>query len=177
KAFPAATVAKVNGWCFGHGFQLAAICDIVITSEEATFGMSEINFGIFPGGGTMWAAAHNMTRKQALYYALTGESFNGRDAVRFGIATEAVPAAELDARVQAVVDSLAGKNLHAIRTTKQVYESAVELDFPKSIDVELAKLYELSFLTENEWIRNALVQFKARAFRPGLQSYELDKEP
>lgn len=176
KAFPAATVAKVNGWCFGHGFQLAAICDIVVTSEDATFGMSEINFGIFPGGGTMWAAAHNMSRKKALYYALTGESFTGRDAVSFGLATEAVPASDLDARVDAIVASLAAKNRHAIRTTKQVYESAADLDFPHSIDVELAKLYELSYMTNNEWIRNALAQFKARAFRPGLQSYELDKE-
>lgn len=176
KKFPAATVAKVNGWCFGHGFQLAGLCDIVVTAEEAVFGMSEINFGIFPGGGTMWVAAHNMGRKQALYYALTGESFTGLQAVSLGMATRAVPKAELDAEVDAIVASLAGKNVHALRTTKHVYESAVELDFPKSIDVELAKLYELSYLTENEWIRKALEQFKRRAYRPGLQSYAIDEE-
>lgn len=176
KAFPAVTVAKVNGWCFGHGFQLAGICDIVITAEDAVFGMSEINFGIFPGGGTMWVAAHNMTRKQALYYALTGESFSGREAVSFGMATRAVPAAELDAAVDAIVASLANKNAHALRTTKQVYESAIDLDFAKSIDMELAKLYELSYRTENEWIRLALEQFKRKVYRPGLQSYSLDAE-
>jgi trans-feruloyl-CoA hydratase/vanillin synthase len=174
KFISAVTIAKVNGWCFGHGFQLAGMCDIVIAAEEATFGLSEINFGIFPGGGTMWIAAHNMGRKQALYYALTGETFTGKEAVALGMATRAVPRSELDETVDKIAQSLAKKNVHALASTKQVYESAVELDFPKSIDMELAKLYELSYLSENEWIRLGLEQFKRRAYRPGLESYKTD---
>ncbi|EQD32384.1 Enoyl-CoA hydratase/isomerase, partial [mine drainage metagenome] len=93
-----------------------------------------------------------------------------------GMATRAVPAAELDAAVDAIVASLANKNVHALRTTKRVYESAIDLDFAKSIDMELAKLYELSYRTENEWIRLALEQFKRKVYRPGLQSYSPDAE-
>lgn len=84
KSLNAVTIAKVNGWCFGGGFELAGICDIVITRDDATFGLSEINFGIFPGGGTMWATAHNMPRKQALYYALTGAGAQQRAAAAGG---------------------------------------------------------------------------------------------
>lgn len=173
KALPAITVAKVNGWCFGGGFELAGICDIVITADEAVFGLSEINFGIFPGGGTMWATAHNLPRKQALYYALTGETFTGRNAVGLGLATRAVPAAELDAAVDAVVASLVAKNIHTLRATKDVYEWSVGLTFDRSVDMEMAKLAELSYRSENEWIRQGLKQFQRREYRPGLQSYAL----
>ena len=85
KNFPGVTVAKVNGWAFGGGFEIASICDIVIAAEESVWGLSEINFGIFPGGGATWSYAHNMTRKQALFYALTGATLTGKQAVDLGL--------------------------------------------------------------------------------------------
>lgn len=176
KAFPAVTIAKVNGWCFGGGVELAGICDIVITDEDARFGLSEINFGIFPGGGTMWATAHNFGRKQALYYALTGETFSGREAVALGMATKAVPHDRLDEVTQQVIEQLANKNQIGLRLTKEVYEKSVKMEFPESIDWEMAKLQELSYLTNDEWIRTALEQFHRRQYRPGLGTYRLEKE-
>lgn len=176
KRLNAVTVAKVNGWCFGGGFELAGICDIVIARDDATFGLSEINFGIFPGGGTMWATAHNMPRKQALYYALTAETFTGAEAVALGLATRAVPADQLDAEVDRVVAALTNKNVETLRATKDVYEWSMDLDFDRSIDLEMAKLHELSYASAHDWIRTALTQFKNRDFRPGLESYELAEE-
>jgi trans-feruloyl-CoA hydratase/vanillin synthase len=173
KNLPAVTVAKVNGWCFGGGFELAGICDIVVASEDAVFGLSEINFGIFPGGGTMWATAHNLPRKQALYWALTGDRFTGREAVELGLATRAVPAADLDAEVDRVVAMLVDKNPETLRATKDVYEWSVTLDFARSIEMEMAKLQELSYISSHAWIRTALEQFRRREFRPGLESYSL----
>lgn len=176
KSLNAVTIAKVNGWCFGGGFELAGICDIIITRDDATFGLSEINFGIFPGGGTMWATAHNMPRKQALYYALTGQTFTGAQAVALGMATHAVPADQLDAEVDRVVAQLVNKNLETLRSTKSVYEWSVELDFAKSIDLEMAKLQEMSYMQRHDWIRTALTQFHRREFRPGLETYSPTSE-
>jgi len=173
KGLPAVTVAKVNGWCFGGGFELAGICDIVVAAEDAVFGLSEINFGIFPGGGTMWATAHNLPRKQALHYALTGETFTGREAVALGLVTKAVPRAELDAAVGAVVASLLAKNIHTLRAAKAVYEWSVKLDFDQSVDLEMAKLHELSYRSDHAWVRQGLEQFRRRQYRPGLESYSL----
>ncbi len=173
KKFPAVTVASVNGWCFGGGFELAGICDIVITAQEATFGLSEINFGIFPGGGTTWAAAHNLNRKQALYYSLTGETFNGSQAVELGLANKAVPLADLAKETQRVVGMLIDKNPHTLRATKEVYEKSVFMEFDESVEWEMAKLFELSYISENEWVKTALKQFSQRQFRPGLQTYKL----
>lgn len=177
KAFPAVTIAKVNGWCFGGGMEVVGLCDIAIAAEESTWGLSEVNFGIFPGGGTTWAVAHNMAfRKQALYYSLTADTFDGRKAVELGWASKAVPLAELDRETQAIVDGLVAKNRIVLQKTKEVYERALQLSFPDSIDYEIAKLWELSRLTRDEWIRVALNSFSKREFRPGLENYQLEDD-
>ncbi|MGE9715578.1 enoyl-CoA hydratase-related protein, partial [Escherichia coli] len=45
------TIAMVNGWCFGGGYGPLFACDLAFAAEEAQFGLSEINWGILPGGG------------------------------------------------------------------------------------------------------------------------------
>jgi feruloyl-CoA hydratase/lyase len=45
------TIAMINGWCFGGGYGPLFACDIAIAAEDAQFGLSEINWGILPGGG------------------------------------------------------------------------------------------------------------------------------
>ena len=177
KAFPAVTIAKVNGWCFGGGMELAGICDISIVAEESVWGLSEINFGIFPGGGTTWAYTHNMpSRKQALYYALTGETFTGKQAHEMGYASRCVPRAQLDAETQRVVDMITSKGRVVLRKTKEVYEKAVFMEFDECVDWEMAKLWELSRETGDDWIRTALASFKRREFKPGTQTYKLTKD-
>lgn len=171
KQFPAVTVAVVNGACFGGGVELVGLCDVAIASDSACFGLSEINFGIFPGGGTMWAVAHHFGRKQALWYALTGETFTATEAQALGLVNRTVPAPELEDATEALLKNLEGKHVEALRATKRVYEQAAELDFLRSAEMEMAMLHQLSYSTNDEWIRAALSQFRDRSFRPGLEAY------
>ena len=174
KNCPAVTIAKVNGWCFGGGMELAGICDIVLAAEDTVWGLSEVNFGIFPGGGTTWSYAHNMpARKKALYYALTADTFTGAEAEALGYATKSVPLADLDAETQKVVDSLVNKGRIVLTKTKEVYEKVIGMDFETAIDYEMAKLWELSRETNDDWVRTALASFKKREFKPGTQTYKL----
>lgn len=177
KDFPAVSIAKVNGWCFGGGMEVAGICDICIAARESVWGLSEVNFGIFPGGGTTWTYAHNMpARKQALYYALTADTFSGDEAVQLGFATRAVPRAELDAATQKIVDMLTSKGRIVLQKVKQVYERSLAMNYAESIDWEMAKLWELSRLTRDDWIRSALDSFSKREYKPGTQSYKLSRD-
>ncbi|MFJ6216167.1 p-hydroxycinnamoyl CoA hydratase/lyase [Streptomyces sp. NPDC092296] len=172
KAFPAVTVAKVNGFSFGGGVLLAGICDLAVASETALFGLSEINFGIFPAGGATWAAAHNLPRKQALYYILTGATFTGREAEAYGLVNKAVPLDELDAATDRIVRKLVNKNPVTLSLAKHVYEHNRATDLPAAIDYDQAKLWELSRLTGNEWVNVALKQFEKRSYQPGLSTYD-----
>jgi len=177
KQFPAVTIAKVNGWCFGGGMEVVGVCDLAIAAEESVWGLSEVNFGIFPGGGTTWAYAHNMpARKKALYYALTGETFTGRQAEELGYVSRSVPRAALDAEVDRVVSGLSRLGRNVLTKTKQVYEKSIWMDFDDSIEWEIAKLWELSRETNDDWIRTALTSFRRRDYRPGLESYQLTRD-
>ena len=70
----------VNGWCFGGAFTPLVSCDLAIAAEEATFGLSEINWGIIPAGVVTKAVSQVMSQRDCLYYIMTGETFDGRKA-------------------------------------------------------------------------------------------------
>jgi trans-feruloyl-CoA hydratase/vanillin synthase len=70
------TIAMVNGWCFGGGYGPLYACDIAVASDDAQFGLSEINWGILPGGGAS-KVADLMPLRKAMYHAMMGENLTG----------------------------------------------------------------------------------------------------
>src|SRR3954468_19166648 len=84
------TIAMVNGWCFGGGFTPLICRDLAIASDDAVFGLSEINWGVIPGGVVSKALATVMNDRRALYYIMTGEKFDARTAEQLGLINEAV---------------------------------------------------------------------------------------
>src|SRR5579859_8120147 len=100
--FEKPTIAMVNGWCFGGAFAPLFACDLAIAAEEARFGVSEVNWGIIPGGGVTKILVELMSQRETMYYTLTGETFDGRRAAEMKIVNEAVPLVELRTRVRAL---------------------------------------------------------------------------
>jgi len=171
KAFPAVTLASINGLCIGGGLLMASLADIAIAAEEAVFGLSEVNFGIFPAGGTTWAVANNMSRKHALYHSLTAERFDGRRAAEMGLVSVAVPRCRLAEETARVVELLKQKPIEALRYTKRVYERSRAMTFPEAQEWEVAMLFDLSYTTRDAWIKDALAAFRQRQYRPAETSY------
>src|SRR5262245_25066327 len=93
------TIAMVNGWCFGGGYGPLFACDLAIAADEAEFGLSEINWGILPGGGATKVVVELLSMRNAMYHALTGERIDGRTAAAWKLVNESVPLARLEARV------------------------------------------------------------------------------
>ena len=89
--FPKATIAMVHGYCFGGGFVPVIACDFAIAAQDATFGLSEVNWGHMPGGLVAWAITVNMSYRDAIYYAVTGDQFNGQEAAAMKFVNKAVP--------------------------------------------------------------------------------------
>ncbi|HEX9143856.1 MAG TPA: p-hydroxycinnamoyl CoA hydratase/lyase, partial [Candidatus Binatia bacterium] len=116
--YPKPTIAMVNGWCFGGAFTPVIACDMAIAAEEATFGLSEINWGIIPAGVVSKAVSVVMNPRAALYYVMTGENFSGAKAAGMGLVTEAVSRARLRERTREVAKTLLEKNPTALRTAK-----------------------------------------------------------
>ena len=95
--FPRVTVAAVNGWCFGGAFMPLISCDLAIAADEAQFGLSEVNWGILPGGTVTRDIALALGYRDAMHYALTGDIFDGRQAAAMGLVNSSVPREELPA--------------------------------------------------------------------------------
>src|SRR3954451_7060680 len=83
--YPKPVIAMVNGFCFGGAFAILEGCDLAVAADEATFGLSEINFKLFPGGTVSKALANLFRPRDALLYALTGRPFHGQEAARIGL--------------------------------------------------------------------------------------------
>src|SRR5689334_5160319 len=92
--FQKPTIAMVNGWCFGGGYGPLFACDLAIAADEAQFALSEINWGILPGGGATKVANQLMSFRDAMYHTLTGEAISGKKAAEWKLVNEAVPLAK-----------------------------------------------------------------------------------
>ncbi len=112
------TIACVHGNCLGGGAELAAVCDLVYTSESATWGFPEIKLGCYPPvAATVLSAI--IGQKRAAELILTGRTITGREASDIGLANRAVPDAEVEAAAQESLDRLAKLSPAALPLTKK----------------------------------------------------------
>ncbi len=100
------TVAAVQGHAIGAGFQLALACDLRVVADDAQFCMAETSLGIVPDLGGTYPLVHAVGYARAVEICLSGRRVGAEEAVDIGLAQRAVPAAELDAAVDALVGSL-----------------------------------------------------------------------
>ncbi len=100
------TVAAVQGHAIGGGFQLALACDIRIVADDVAFAMAETMLGIVPDLGGTYPLVRAVGYARAVEICLTGRRIGAEEAVAIGLALRAVPAADLDAAVDALVTGL-----------------------------------------------------------------------
>src|ERR1700733_12156616 len=127
--FQKPTIAMVNGWCFGGGYGPLFGCDLAFCAEDVQFGLSEINWGILPGGGAAKVARELLSFRRAMYHTLMGENIDGRTAAEWGLVNEAVPAAKLQSRVEAVARTLLQKNPVALKAAKDAIRRVGEMTY------------------------------------------------
>lgn len=170
------TIAMVNGWCFGGGYGPLFACDIAIAAEDAQFGLSEINWGILPGGGASKVVADLMPLRKALYHAMMGENLNGKQAEAQGLVTEAVPAERLEARVREIAEALIKKDGHALRATKWAVRRMTEMTYDNAEDYLIRAQEALHNFGGVEARHEATRQFlDEKSFKPGLGTFDTSK--
>ena len=120
---PKPVIAQVHGWCVGGGSDFALCADLVIASEDAVIGTPYSRmWGAYLSG--MWI--YRLGLAKAKWHALTGEPLIGVEAAACGLINEAVPFAELEARVAAVASSLARIPSSQLAAQKLVVNQAYE---------------------------------------------------
>ena len=171
--FPKPTIAMVNGYCFGGAFTPLIACDFAIASEEAIFGLSEVNWGIFPGGLVSRVLAEAMTYRDAMYYIMTGDSFNGKQAATMRLVTFAVPQEKLRDETVKLARKLMEKNPSVLRTAKEVYKTCLTMDFWQAEDYMAAKGAALRANDPEKGREEGMKQFlDDKTYRPGFGAYK-----
>jgi trans-feruloyl-CoA hydratase/vanillin synthase len=169
--FSKPTIAAVNGWCFGGGFAVLGACDLAIASNRAVFGLSEINFGLIPAGGAMWAPVYYLLPRPAMYLILTGERIGAEEARQIGLINKVVRHEELEAAAIELARKISDRNPQALKIAKELFRGLKGNDLSGAIPYEMGKVYELSYFQKSEWIRQGLGQFKQKKYKPGLEAY------
>jgi len=168
--FPKPTIAMINGYCFGGAFSIVEGCDLAVAAEEATFGLSEVNFGLFPGGSVSKSLANLFRPRDAMLYALTGRPFDGKRAAEIGFVNYAVPLAGLESDVTALATELAQKNAEALTATKEGYRHSLDMGWDASIAYTQAREGLLSKNQNDAFRTTGIGDFLKGQYRPGLES-------
>ncbi|MES1975237.1 MAG: p-hydroxycinnamoyl CoA hydratase/lyase [Pseudomonadota bacterium] len=170
------TIAMVNGWCFGGGYGPLFACDLAFAAEDAQFGLSEINWGILPGGGASKVIAELTGFRNAMYHAMMGENVDGRKAAEWGLVNEAVAADGLKARVTQVTEVLLKKNPVALKATKDAIRRVREMTYENAEDY-LIRAQEAANSYDSEGRKEGIRQFiDDKTYKPGLGAYDVSKQ-
>jgi feruloyl-CoA hydratase/lyase len=169
------TIAMVNGWCFGGAFTPLTACDLAVAADEATFGLSEINWGIPPGSLVSRGLGEMAGSRDALLYIMTGRTFDGRKAAEMGLVNWSVPREQLRADVEQLARELLEKNPAVLRAAKLGFKHAQTMSWDTAEDYLYAKLEQSQFVDREGGREQGLAQFlDEKSIRPGLESYKRD---
>jgi enoyl-CoA hydratase len=122
------TVAAVDGFAVGGGLEITMVCDFVVATERARWGMPEVDVGITPGWGGTTRLARLIGRRMTKEVNLLGALHPAARAVELGLWNRVVPDERLDAEVDALVEVLLSKNQQAVRQLKFIINRGVEAD-------------------------------------------------
>jgi len=171
--FPKPTIAMVNGYCFGGAFTPLIACDIAIAAEDAIFGLSEINWSVFPGGLVSRVLADAVGLRDAMYYILTGDPFDGKKAAEMRLVTLAVPRDRLREETVKLARKLIGKNPAALRAAKEVFKTCRNMDYWQAEEYMAAKGIALKASDPERGQEKGIKQFvDEKKYRPGFGAYD-----
>lgn len=134
--FPKPTIAMVNGYALGGGFELALACDFIVASARARFGFPEIGLATMPGWGGTQLAVHKIGLARAKEMVLSGRHYTADECRDFGFIHRVVEPAVLLAETLAFAATLTRHHPVALELAKRALNRAAELPLAAGLDFE-----------------------------------------
>ena len=134
-------IAAVNGVALGGGTEIALMCDLIVATESATFGLPEIGLGIIPGAGGTQRLAHLVGYLKAKELILTGKHISAAEAEDIGLVNEVVADDEFEGRINELATKLAdGPSVAQWFAKKSINETRAQLESGLELEAALAGL-------------------------------------
>lgn len=135
--YPKPTIAAVNGFALGSGYELALACDIRIAAEGAKFGSPEARVSSSVTGGAMRLVQDLVGPGKARELLFTCEYIDGKEAERIGLVNKAVPDEQLMEETLAMARKIAANSLFSINLIKKGLNMATEVSLEALMDYEV----------------------------------------
>jgi enoyl-CoA hydratase len=142
-------VAAINGFALGGGCETAMACTIRIAVEHAKFGQPEVKLGLLPGGGGTQRLPRLVGKGRALQLILSGGLIGAQEAYRIGLVNEVVPAADLIARAEAILDEIVANAPIAVKYALDAVNNGMETSQDEGLALE-ASYFGLCAGTEDK---------------------------
>lgn len=143
-ALPPYTIAAVNGWALGGGFEFALCCDEILAVAGARFGLPEIKLGLLPGGGGTQRLARALGTRFAKRMVVTGEFADAVELHRRGLVSDVFADADaLLAGATAEAEAIAANAPLSVRAGKRVIDRGAQLPLAEGLGLEQDTLVEL----------------------------------
>ena len=133
---PKPVIARIRGYCLGVGLELALACDFRVAAEDAELGLPEIGLGMIPGSGGTQRLARLIGLGRAKDVIMRRRRISAADALAWGLVSDVVPADELDAAVDRVIDDLLPLSPLALAMAKRVLNHAYDGPLPVGLELE-----------------------------------------
>jgi enoyl-CoA hydratase/carnithine racemase len=135
---PKPVVCQIHHTCVGGALEVALGCDLRIASDGSRFGLPEVRFGIIPdvGGSSRLPAVVGLGRAKELI--MTARMIDASEAHRIGLVNRVVPAEELEAATQALVDELLANSRVAVGRAKLVMDASARPALSQTLQMEVA---------------------------------------
>ncbi len=146
---PVPVIVAAHGNVFGGGLGLVAACDIALLADDAKMSFSECRLGIMPAVISCWVLPKIGAANARRYY-LTGEVFGAKEAVQMGLAHEAVAAAELSAKADAIAANIVKCGPNAVRAAKALLPRLSVLGLNQRIGLAVETLVRLRSSAEGQ---------------------------
>jgi enoyl-CoA hydratase/carnithine racemase len=152
-------VARINGYCFGAGMELAASCDLRIGVTTAKFGMPEVRFGI-PSGMEACLLPQLIGWGKTRELVYTGDHIDAAEAFRCGFLEKLVEPAALDAGVEQWVSSMLAAGPRAIRLQKKLVRDWEHMTIAQAVQAGIKACVEARRTDEPRRLMQAFLDRK-----------------
>jgi len=137
EAFRKPTIAAVNGFALGGGFELVLACDLVVAADNAKLGLPEAKLGLLPGGGGTQRLTRLVGRNKAKELLMTGDFITGAEAERLGIVNRVVPREQVLATAHQLADRILERAPLAVQMAKQLVNDGLDASLATAITQEM----------------------------------------
>ena len=121
-------VGAINGHCLAGGFGVALACDLLVTSDRATFGTPEINVGLWPHM-IMAVIFRNIDRKRGMQLLMTGERIDAATAERWNLVNWVTPQEQVMDKAREIAGQLAAKSPTAMRMGREAFYEVQDMEY------------------------------------------------